>query len=77
MLWYRFFCIVKVAFLIYACNMKKVYNCISEKGSCAFYSYYCLVLAISFNFIYSELSLLIFSYIIFVKFQDAYCTAVF
>lgn len=39
-------------------NLKKVYKCISEKGSCAFYSYYCLVLTISF--IFSELRLLIF-----------------
>lgn len=46
-------------------NLKKVYKCISEKGSCAFYSYYCLVLTISF--IFSELCLLIFSYVIFVS----------
>lgn len=45
-------------------NLKKVYKCISEKGSCAFYSYYCLLLTISF--IFSELRLLISSYIIFV-----------
>lgn len=45
--------------------LKNVYKCISEKGSCAFYSYYCLVLTVSF--IFSELRLLIFSYIIFVS----------
>lgn len=39
-------------------TLKKVYKCISEKGSCAFYSYYCLVLTLSF--IFSELRLLIF-----------------
>lgn len=63
--WCIFPCIVRIAFFWFMHgNLKKVYKCISEKGSCAFYSYYCLVLTISFTF--SELHLLIFSYIIFV-----------
>lgn len=36
-------CIVRIAFWFMHGNLKKVYKCISEKGSCAFYSYYCLV----------------------------------